>query len=250
MGGFININGTNKNITYTAENSLIKGKIEFRKIDSQTEEPIQGAEFELYKSTGEPTGKTAVSGIYGLVSFVDVPYGNYIIKETKPANYYKTQNSELKATVSANEESVFAGQDGNVDELFSLENIINTGNFSITKVDRDNDQIKLPGAVFRLFSVNGTTETLIESEKTTDSEGLAIWEDLRFGNYVLREVSSPDGYYLNTNGLTFELSDETLDFSAILNKSFDNAKIPLGNLVINKIDSYTGKPIANVEFAI
>lgn len=245
----LTVNSSNKNITVKAQNSAIKGNIEFRKIDSQTKDPIEGATFELFKESGPTMGITAISGTDGLVAFKDIPYGVYTIKEKSPAKYYKDQAIELKANISEDKQEVFASPSGNAESLYDVENTINTGNLKLIKVDKNNNQIKLQDATFRLFRLQGENEVL-ESEKTTDENGLAVWENLRFGKYVLREVVSPDGYYINADKVDIEISDDKLKGSDTLDISFDNEKIPLGNLVINKIDSYSAKPIENVEFEI
>jgi len=245
----VTINSSNKDITRKIENSGINGTIQLRKIDAQTKEPIEGAKFELFKTNETPTGITSLSGSDGLVVFENIPYGSYIIKEIAPANYYKNQNLELKATISQDNSVIFAGPSENQESLYNFENVINTGNLRITKIDKDNNQVKLKDAVFRLFRIVGEEEILV-SEKTTDTNGMATWEDLRYGNYVAREISAPQGYYLNTQKLEFELSDETIQNSNTLDLTFENEKIPLGTLVINKIDSYSAEPLANVEFEI
>lgn len=245
----LTVNSSNKNITVKAQNSAIKGNIEFRKIDSQTKDPIEGATFELFKESGPTMGITAISGTDGLVAFKDIPHGVYTIKEKSPAKYYKDQAIELKANISEDKQEVFASPSGNSESLYDVENTINTGNLKLIKVDKNNNQIKLQDATFRLFRLQGENEVL-ESEKTTDENGLAVWENLRFGKYVLREVVSPDGYYINADKVDIEISDDKLKGSDTLDISFDNEKIPLGNLVINKIDSYSAKPIENVEFEI
>ena len=43
---------------------------------------------------------------------------------------------------------------------------------------------------------------------------------------------------------------EVIIFPFLLDLTFENEKIPLGTLVINKIDSYSAEPLANVEFEI
>ncbi|QUH27130.1 SpaA isopeptide-forming pilin-related protein [Serpentinicella alkaliphila] len=243
------INSSNKDITFTAQNSTIKGSIGFRKIDSQTKEPIEGAEFELFNEFGDSLGITTKSGIDGLVTFTDIPYGSYIIKEISPAEYYKNQVIELKANISEDEQLVYASPVGNSEVLYNVENTINTGNIKLIKVDKVNNEIKLQGALFRLFRLLGEEEILV-SEIITDKDGFAIWEYVKYGKLVIREVTPPEGYYLNTSEVQIELSDDVLDGLDTLEIRFENDKIPLGNLVINKIDSYTAKPLQNVEFEI
>ena len=74
-------------IEKTITNEEIIGKVEILKIDSITEETLQGAEFEIYNSIIDElvfSGKTNEEGIIE----VELKYGKYYIKEkTAPENY-------------------------------------------------------------------------------------------------------------------------------------------------------------------
>ncbi|MDF2595413.1 MAG: hypothetical protein K0R69_1754, partial [Clostridia bacterium] len=239
------LSNENKAITYTAENFKIKGSIIFKKIDEQGS-PIQGAVFELFKE-GELNRviQTITSSEQGVVSFEKVPYGRYIIKEKKPAQGYLAASTQLKAAVTKHDEEVYAAPEGNSDTLFALENVSIKGTLNVIKVDEANENIKLSGAVFKLFKVKGSDESYI-TELTTANNGQVELPNLAYGDYILREIQAPKGYYINTEDHSFSIAEaDTTILVTIKDK-----RIPIGSLVINKLDAWYGTPLEGVKFEI
>ncbi|NLB61601.1 MAG: Cna B-type domain-containing protein, partial [Clostridiales bacterium] len=83
------------------------------------------------------------------------------------------------------------------------------GIISVTKVDFDDNDKKLEGAVFEFWR-RGTPNTLIAT-KTTDVNGKAFVSDLAAGTYFVKEISAPNGYYFDT------ASAQSADFAITLN---------------------------------
>ncbi|MBB6697815.1 collagen binding domain-containing protein, partial [Clostridium algidicarnis] len=93
-----------KNITYNYKDEKIKGEIEFIKL-GEDKNPIKGAEFKLYKESDtnfESPVAVAISDENGLVSFKDVEYGKYNIKETKAPEGYLLSAEILTANITEN----------------------------------------------------------------------------------------------------------------------------------------------------
>lgn len=93
------------------ENGLIYGNIKGLKIDRETEEPIAGALFGLFKSdetafTEETALLTAESQTDGVFTFEQIPYGNWLIKELRPAESFLPNEEIYPVTVSENEEII------------------------------------------------------------------------------------------------------------------------------------------------
>lgn len=92
-------------------NSIIYGTIKGLKIDRETGEKITGALFGLFsnnetKFTEETAIFTAESNEEGIFTFEDVPYGEYIIRELKPATGYLPNGESYPVTISENKEVV------------------------------------------------------------------------------------------------------------------------------------------------
>ena len=93
------------------KNNLIYGSVKGLKIDRETQETIKGATFGLFKSdTTEFTKNnailTAVTDENGIFTFTNVPYGEYIIKELKPAEGYLDNEDIFKVTISTHEQTI------------------------------------------------------------------------------------------------------------------------------------------------
>ena len=93
------------------ENDLIYGSIRGLKIDRETEEPIAGALFGLFKSnetefTEETALLTAESQPDGAFTFEQIPYGNWIVKELRPAESFLPNEEIYPVTVSGHEQII------------------------------------------------------------------------------------------------------------------------------------------------
>ena len=93
------------------ENNLIYGSVKGLKVDRETQEVIKGATFGLFKSdTTEFTENkailTAVTDENGVFVFNNIPYGEYLIKELKPADGYLDNEDVFTVTIKDNEQVV------------------------------------------------------------------------------------------------------------------------------------------------
>lgn len=92
-------------------NSIIYGTIKGLKIDRETGEKITGALFGLFSNnetefTEETAIFTAESNDEGIFTFENVPYGEYIVCELKPATGYLPNGESYPMTISENKEVV------------------------------------------------------------------------------------------------------------------------------------------------
>ena len=127
------------------------------------------------------------------------------------------------------------------------------GALIVTKVDASTGE-PLSGAEFRITTaagcevgldgVIGTATATQNGIFTTDAHGQIKLTNLLPGTYVLTEVKAPDGYTIE-KAVTNVVIGSGGDTQSITIK---NKK--LGGLVINKVDSVTGKPLEGVQFKI
>ena len=95
----------------TIENNLIYGSVKGLKIDRETQEVIKGATFGLFKSNTTEFTKdyailTAVTDENGVFVFDNIPYGEYLIKELKPADGYLDNEDVFTVIIKDNEQVV------------------------------------------------------------------------------------------------------------------------------------------------
>lgn len=93
------------------KNDILYGSVKGLKIDRETEKPIVGAKFGLFRSdetefTVENALLIAESGEDGIFVFENVPYGNWLIKELQPADGYLENNEIYPVRISENGQTV------------------------------------------------------------------------------------------------------------------------------------------------
>ena len=93
------------------KNEIIYGTIKGLKIDRETGENIAGALFGMFKAEEkELSEKTAIltaeSNEEGIFTFENVPYGEYIVRELKPATGYIPNGESYPVTILENKEVV------------------------------------------------------------------------------------------------------------------------------------------------
>ena len=93
------------------KNNLIYGSVKGLKVDRETQEVIKGATFGLFKSdttefTEDKAILTAVTDENGIFNFSNIPYGEYLIKEIKPADGYLDIEDVFTVIIKDNEQVV------------------------------------------------------------------------------------------------------------------------------------------------
>lgn len=93
------------------KNNLIYGSVKGLKVDRETQEVIKGATFGLFKSDTTEFAKdnailTAVTDENGIFTFSNIPYGEYLIKELKPADGYLDNEDVFTVIIKDNEQVV------------------------------------------------------------------------------------------------------------------------------------------------
>ena len=93
------------------KNDVLYGSVKGLKIDHETEKPIIGAKFGLFRSdetefTAENALLIAESGEDGIFLFENISYGNWLIKELQPADGYLENNEIYPVRISENGQTV------------------------------------------------------------------------------------------------------------------------------------------------
>ena len=220
---FGNDNTANAELNIRAVNPT--NKIQFKKVD-ESGKVLTGAKFSLYKNDGtidKPSQSWTAKGDpkgtddNGLISYEKLEQGLYKLEETTaPTNYIKPtepvaifkvdENGRILREVTVNKaggsgaEKIFQEVDGSIPI-----DIINYQGIQFEKVDGDNKEIYLQGAIFEVWKKDNTNEykpykvkdsdnkdvTLTVSSDENGKFSLNITED---GDYALKEVKAPKGY--------------------------------------------------------
>ena len=221
--------GDTQRVDYT--NEIIKGRIQITKVDEETGEKLQGAEFEIKnKATGQVVD-TLVTGVDGSAISKLLPFGEYIAKETKSPDKYVLNGKEYFITIDKHLQTI---------ELTHQNRKIK-GRVEINKEDSEIAGLKIAGAVFGIFNQAGT---LVE-ELTTDTNGYAISGFLNYGDYKLRELKPAEGFLPTNQEWDIQIREEGKVYTYNIKNDVIKASIQ-----IVKVDENTNKPIANVKFGI
>lgn len=198
------------------ENEIIYGTIKGLKMDRETGENIAGALFGLF-STDETefTEKTAIltseSNEEGIFTFENVPYGEYIIRELKPAEGYLPNEENYQATVSEDEEVIeITVENDKIPELRTTATIDGKKEVGATEVFTLEDVVEykhlVPGKEYTVKGVlmdKATGEPLLIDEKEIRSEATFTPDEPTSEVIVSFEF---DARYINeeTNIVVFE----------------------------------------------
>ncbi|MCR1953101.1 SpaA isopeptide-forming pilin-related protein [Clostridium sp. DSM 100503] len=222
--------GDTQRVDYT--NEIIKGRIQITKVDEETGEKLQGAEFEIKsKATGQVVD-TLVTGVDGTAISKLLPFGEYIASEIKSPNKYTLNGKEYFITIDKHLQTI---------ELTHQNRIIK-GRVEINKEDSELTGLKIAGAVFGIFDEVGA---LVE-ELTTNENGYAISGLLNYGDYILRELKTNGNYLLSDKEWKISIRED----GKVYTYDITNDVIK-GKLQIVKIDSSdVQKPVEGANFDI
>lgn len=168
------------------KNSLIYGSVKGLKIDRETQEVIKGATFGLFKSdTTEFTENkailTAVTDENGIFTFTNVPYGEYIIKELKPAEGYLDNEDIFKVTISTHEQTIeLTPINDRIPELKTTATVDGNKEFNATEVFTLTDTVEykhlVPGKEYVLKGILMNKAT----GKALELDGKEITSEVKF----------------------------------------------------------------------
>lgn len=227
-------------VEITLENRYIRSDILGHKVDEDGE-VISGALFGLFKEgteefTEETAFMTVESDETGVFRFEQIRYGNWIVKELRPAEAFVSNEKLYEVTVA---------EDGAVIE-FTVENEYIRGNIEGLKVDEDGNTIE--GAVFGLFREDEKefTEQNAVMTAVSGSDGKFLFENVRYGKWMIHELSCPEQYVLSDEIFEVAITEqgETITITAV------NKQVT-GKVQVVKISSKDhSKLLSGAEFEI
>ncbi|EGT3617334.1 hypothetical protein FHH43_14070, partial [Clostridium perfringens] len=93
--------GDSTPINIQVTNQKISGGIKITKIDSQNNDPLEGAEFVVKNSDGKVV-QTGTTNKEGIVEFNNLPYGSYTYEEAKAPQGYVLDSTAVKFDINEN----------------------------------------------------------------------------------------------------------------------------------------------------
>ncbi|MGH1256805.1 MULTISPECIES: SpaA isopeptide-forming pilin-related protein [Bacillus] len=217
--------------TIEIKNTIQKGQIELKKIDSENgEKPLANAEFDIVKDG--VVVEHIITDKDGKAISKPLAPGKYILKETKAPEGYQLKETEFEVNVTG--DGIFP---------ITVENAMtDKGNVEITKVDKENGSA-LADVEFEVQNEKGE----VVRKVTTDKEGKATVSDLSVGKYKLVETKSLPGYKKLTEPVSFEI---TKGMTKVLSLKVENEQLENGSVEITKVDKDSQKALKGVVFEV
>ena len=200
------------------------GKLKVIKLDATDNAiPLAGVTFDCYNAQGHliDTGTTDESGIWEPNI---TESGTYTVVERSTNNRYQlTEPTTLVITVEPDQTATATFRDYPPHIVVTEKEDAETGE-------------PIPGVQYEIMQIDG--KGAWRATGKTDAEGKITWEDVPDGTYLVREVSTVEGYIL----------DQTPQYVTVSNGQaaglkFLNSKFP--GLTITKIDQQTGEVITD-----
>ncbi|PEF12591.1 adhesin [Bacillus thuringiensis] len=212
---------------------LDKGSVEITKVDKDSQKVLEGVVFEVQDEQGKVVTEVKTDK-NGKAKISDLSVGKYKLVEKESLPGYKQLTEPVSFEIKKGMTEVLS---------LKIENeMVDTGNVEITKIDKDN-KAPLVGVVFEVQDDKGKVVTKV----TTDKTGKATVSDLSVGKYKLVEVESLPGYKKLEKPVPFEIKK---GMTKSLTFTVENEMVDTGNVEITKIDKDSKAPLENVVFEV
>ena len=210
------------------ENERFKGNIAVWKSDDyDPDRMLEGAQYEIRDKDGL-LYDTMTTDKDGYAISIDLPVGTYYVKEVVPPAGFVLSDEVIEAEITTDNKATIVFERTNEQTHIVLKKTDLTTGKPVYE------------AVIKITNSAGK----VIFEDTTDLNGEIILYELPADTYTFQETVAADGFTLNPETFTF-----TVDYYGKITGTTDITDEPIC-LQINKINLYTGKPIAGVEFRL
>lgn len=249
-------------VVIEAANKYILGSVTIKKVDHENPEKLlEGAKFNVTDENGSLLKWKAEGDVYtldergssvitaGRVTLKDLPEGTYTLTEIDaPSGYAILDGSRTFTITEANMTAPLE---------IKVENLLRRTAVGFIKVDKNNKELRLAGAEFTLYRMNGEKQGEVVATGVTNSNGLVTFTELTMGSYRAKETKAPKGYKLWNAPIDFtvdeygkvsvgstELKPEGLVYTAMITNTAEEKEITLKKV------SDTGEALTGATFRL
>lgn len=201
-------------------------EILINKVD-QNGTALAGAEFGLFDENGKLV-MTAVSDADGNVLFTGAEYGKYTIRELSAPDGYLVSKDVIHVTID----------DGYTNPEEPMATVVDHEK-KIMYIKVDTSGNPMTGIEFALY--NATTMELVETV-VSDENGVFIFRNFDYGDWIIREMSAPEGYCV-LEDIHLHVGDDWAEPNPIMCVNIPN------HFEFIKTDS-SGVPMSGVKFRL
>ena len=221
------VNSNGAKVVVKASDKPIKGNVVLTKIDAENNSKLDGAVFELYSNAGTKLGTYTTKE--GKIEVDNLRYGSYYFKEITAPNGYLLKDTTYPFTIKDNSKTID----------LAATNQIKKGTIKIIKTDKETGKV-IQGALFGLYQGDKKL-----SECTTDGSGVAIFNNLRYGTYTVKELKPATGYVDNSSVITANVTEDGKVYSYDVKN-----QIIKGKIQIEKLDSDNSSKVEGAQFHV
>lgn len=249
-------------VVIEAANKYILGSVTIKKVDHENPEKLlEGAKFNVTDENGSLLMWKAEGDVYtpdergnsvitaGRVTLKDLPEGTYTLTEIDaPSGYAILDGSRTFTITEANMTAPLE---------IKVENLLRRTAVGFIKVDKNNKELRLAGAEFTLYRMNGEKQGEVVATGVTNSNGLVTFTELTMGSYRAKETKAPKGYKIWNAPIDFtvdeygkvsvgstELKPEGLVYTAMITNTAEEKEITLKKV------SDTGEALTGATFRL
>lgn len=249
-------------VVIEAANKYILGSVTIKKVDHENPEKLlEGAKFNVTDENGSLLKWKAEGDVYtldergssvitaGRVTLKDLPEGTYTLTEIDaPSGYAILDGSRTFTITEANMTAPLE---------IKVENLLRRTAVGFIKVDKNNKELRLAGAEFTLYRMNGEKQGEVVATGVTNSNGLVTFTELTMGSYRAKETKAPKGYKIWNAPIDFtvdeygkvsvgstELKPEGLVYTAMITNTAEEKEITLKKV------SDTGEALTGATFRL
>ena len=174
---------------------MIDKLVEITKTDITNGNELEGAELEVTDEDGNIIDKwTSTKEPHKVKSLEEGK--TYILKETTaPYGYEITE--EIKFTVTTDKET----------QKIEMKDMPILKNVKVIKIDTETKEVIKDKFIFAIYEDPECTK-LIKEVKSNSEDGIALFEELRYGTYYIKEIKAPKDYELSNKVVKVEINDK------------------------------------------
>ena len=221
--GYVKATDVEFTVTNKKENQhekLVNKIVKVSKVDLTNEKEIEGAELEITDEEGNIIEKWTSTKEAHVVNGLEEGKTYILREENAPYGYEIAEN--ITFTVSTDKEM----------QVIVIKDMPILKNIKIIKVDAETKEIIKDKFTFAIYE-NQECTSLIKEIESNKEEGTAIFEELRFGTYFIKEIKAPKGYELSDKIVKVEINDKGIfidnelaeESNNTIEFSFENKKI-------------------------
>ena len=198
-GYFVKATDVEFEVNYDKETQhleMVDKIVDVTKTDMVNGEEVEGAELVVTDEEGNEIDKwTSTKEPHHVVGLEEGK--TYTLTETTCPYGYEVAES-IKFTVTTDKET----------QLIEMKDMPILKSVQVEKIDKDTgEHIKSNKFTFGIFEDEECTK-LIKEAGANEFEGTALFEDLRYGTFYIKELKAPLGYKLSDQVVKIEINDE------------------------------------------